>query len=1063
MHALSKIGLKSFLILLLGFFGAVSESLAAVDWPHVVLQPVGQTLSILSPTQVTNAGDGSGRLFVVERAGMVRSLVPPQGDQSTFLDIRDRVLTNTGEQGLLGLAFAPDFKTSGAFYVNYTRKPDGATVVSRFSLSQQGSGLPSSEKILLTIPHDGGYHNGGQIAFGPDGCLYIGTGDGGLNNLTAQDPASLLGKILRIKPTTGSAYVVPADNPLKNTQGARPEIWLSGCRNPWRFSFDRETGELYIADVGEYRWEEIDVLAPGESGKNLGWPYFEGDATYVTPSPNPASFFRFPAITIGRDSASAVTGGYVYRGAAPAADQRMRGAYFFADWAHGRIFAAVKRDGQWFHQQIAEAHINPTSFGESESGDLYVVSEGALFKVDPSGKTHNPEISLRDGTYATDQTAQVSCLSTDARIHYTAESREPTETDPFLSSGDSLPINGTKTLRFKAFKSGFLPSETVEKKYVLNAGEPILSKFGGTFDRDQTVIFTTSNGAGNIHYTTDGSAPTTASPFFASGGSLFIDRDTTLKVRTFNGEYTPSSVVQATFSFKVGPAYLSFSGMVKSGTVVHLVPSSTPDATVYYTLDGSLPTASSPVVPGSLTITESAKIIVRAINGRYTDSDAYLHWFGITEYAEGYVSLRYAGGTDSGFADGPRRAARFSEIGDICADTIGNIFIADTQNHRIRKIDPAGNVSTFAGIGAPASVNGPRAAASFLSPSGICLDSTGNLYVAESAKLRRIEPSGEVTTCASLPFSYEYHLAAAPDGKIYIGYSSGNDGAILRFTPGQSTAVEFASENRISSFPEVAVDSGGNVYVTMDAGFLKYAPDGSSEKYAGEDYSYYELRGDGPLQKASFGRPRGLVFDSKGALYFADRNSVRVIHDGTVRTIVGGSHASASEGYGSLATVWAEDLCIGANGQIYASRGGEIFAISQSGDEDEDGVPDSLEKDRGPYAVGQNDALIDTDGDGLDNASELALGTDPESFDATRPQLELRWNGNRYSDIGWRGSAFAKQEIYYSTDLLSWKELQIGQYGADKHWAGLPFDLEAENRVFFKAVTRPLTGGKTPP
>jgi glucose/arabinose dehydrogenase len=229
----------------------------------VTLAPV-VTEGLENPLFLTQPGDGSRRLFVVEQPGRIRVLEGHALLPAPFLDITKQVLSG-GERGLLGLAFHPDYRHNGRFFVNYTRKPDGATVLAEYRRGATATSAAHEERILLTVPQPYPNHNGGMVAFGPDGYLYVGLGDGGSKgdpDNRAQNPQDLLGKILRIDVDRGDPYGIPMDNPFAK-QGGRPEIYALGLRNPWRFSFDATTGSLWVADVGQYKWEEIDLVARG--------------------------------------------------------------------------------------------------------------------------------------------------------------------------------------------------------------------------------------------------------------------------------------------------------------------------------------------------------------------------------------------------------------------------------------------------------------------------------------------------------------------------------------------------------------------------------------------------------------------------------------------------------------------------------------------------------------------------------------------------------------------------------------------------------------------------------
>jgi glucose/arabinose dehydrogenase len=357
----------------------------------ISLAPVVTGLN--SPTDVVNAVDGSGRLFITQQGGTIRIVRNGTLETTPFLDIRDRVKQNGGEQGLLSIAFPPNYATSGHFYVYYNN-PDGNIVLSRFQRSTIDPNVadPASETILLTIPHPTfTNHNGGKLVFNPaDGYLYIGIGDGGgggdpSNN--AQNPATLLGKILRIDvetPTT-APYVIPATNPFTATPDpsdlARDEIWAIGLRNPWRMSFDRKTNNLYIADVGQGDREEVNFQSvTSRGGENYGWKILEGTKPFSA-----SSTVGLTAPLLEYDHSPqgglSITGGYVYRGQTlPSLD----GAYLYGDFVNGKIWGARRTStGQLENKLLLDSTFGISTFGEDESGEIYVADyfSGGLYRV----------------------------------------------------------------------------------------------------------------------------------------------------------------------------------------------------------------------------------------------------------------------------------------------------------------------------------------------------------------------------------------------------------------------------------------------------------------------------------------------------------------------------------------------------------------------------------------------------------------------------------------------------------------------------------------------------------
>lgn len=350
----------------------------------IQLQPVVTGLN--RPLFVTGARDGGNRLFILERAGLVRVLTPGSSAPAPtpFLDLTAKVLTSTSlgdERGLLGLAFHPQFKTNRRFYVNYTRRPDGMTVVSEFRVSIGNADIADTEeKIVLTVPQPFSNHNGGMMDFGKDGFLYIGMGDGGSGNdpgNRAQNIEDLLGKFLRIDvdtPNGAVPYSSPSTNPFFGATPGRDEIYAVGLRNPWRWSFDRETGQLYAGDVGQGAIEEIDLI---ELGKNYGWRVLEGTrCTTLGPASCTAPGFTPPIHEYQQASGRcSVTGGYVYRGKRQTLPA---GAYVFGDYCTGEIF--LMENGA--ARLLLDTPYNIASFGEDEFGELYVVHlGGAIYRI----------------------------------------------------------------------------------------------------------------------------------------------------------------------------------------------------------------------------------------------------------------------------------------------------------------------------------------------------------------------------------------------------------------------------------------------------------------------------------------------------------------------------------------------------------------------------------------------------------------------------------------------------------------------------------------------------------
>ena len=364
-----------------------------VSQTSIELEPFANGLSI--PVGIEHAGDH--RLFVVEKPGRIQILDSlGQINGQPFLSITSRVNSQSSEQGLLGLAFHPDYQENGYFYLNYTRN-DNSTVVSRFSRDSLNADLadPSSEKIILVVGQPFRNHNAGQLAFGPDGYLYIGMGDGGAAGDpqdNSQDPQTLLGKMLRIDVDNGDPYAIPPDNPFADDDFTLDEIWALGLRNPWRYSFDEATGDLYIADVGQNAWEEINVQ-PAESagGENYGWRCYEGPAAFDLDNCPDASLFTFPAHSYaheGFNCTGSITGGYVYHGEANPA---LQGKYIYVDYCTGKFSSWNPADStsEFLLESTEQVY---TTFGLDANGEIYVASgQGTIYSItDNTTSTSQP-------------------------------------------------------------------------------------------------------------------------------------------------------------------------------------------------------------------------------------------------------------------------------------------------------------------------------------------------------------------------------------------------------------------------------------------------------------------------------------------------------------------------------------------------------------------------------------------------------------------------------------------------------------------------------------------------
>ncbi len=371
---------------------------AGANTPSVTFEPV--ITGIEMPMLATNAGDGSGRLFIVENSGRIHIATGGSVLGVPFLDITHRVRSDHSETGLLSLAFHPNYAANGLFYVYFTSVEDTNSLVRyQVSASDPNQADPESAKVILALPDRfPQYHNGGTIAFGPDGYLYLSTGDEGTNldeADNAQSRLSLYGKLLRLDVDNGDPYAIPPDNPFVGLDDARPEIWASGLRNPWRFSFDRLTSDIYIGDVGQETWEEVNFQpAASSGGENYGWNRMEGTHCFPLGSDCNPSPFVLPVTEYdhGDGEHCAVIGGHVYRGTLSPA---LTGAYLFADVCSGQLWS-LRRDGagDWVRTPLTRTDMNITSFGEDEAGEIYVTTfqSGAVWRIAATGDNPTPVV-----------------------------------------------------------------------------------------------------------------------------------------------------------------------------------------------------------------------------------------------------------------------------------------------------------------------------------------------------------------------------------------------------------------------------------------------------------------------------------------------------------------------------------------------------------------------------------------------------------------------------------------------------------------------------------------------
>ena len=774
---------------LLGIFHiclAIAEAQTPIDWPRLTSTTIASGFS--SITDVQNAGDGSQRLFIAQQGGMVSSVTPGStNNPQIFLSLGANVYSADPEQGLLGIAFPPGFASKHYFYAHYTRASDQADVVSRFLTSADNrTANPPVEQVILVIPQPYTNHHGGQIRFGPDGYLYIGKGDGGSEgdpNSLGQATSSLHGKLLRIDVESGVApYRVPASNPFVGNPAYSPEIWATGLRNPWRFAFDRSTGDLYIADVGQDSWEEVDFqIANSSGGQNYGWSVMEGNHTYKVPQGFNTSVLTAPVAEYPHSYATgyAIIGGAVYRGPSI---PRMDGLYFYGDFDTGNIWA-LKYDGAaWQSQIVGGFPVNISAFGEDEAGNLYLADYygGAIYQIKDSTVTAPPTFTPAAGAYNNAVSVQLTS-EPNATIYYTTDGANPTLASTSVANGGSVAVSRSETLLAMAVKTGLSNSAISTAAYALSVSQVQFSQPQGQYSGPVFVSMTTATSGAEIHYTLDGSAASAASPIYTT--PVLVTPPMKLSAIAIRAGFTPSVVNTSTYYLRIleNAVISTLAGSGASGLV------DGPGATAEF----AYPQAICVDPASNLYVTDKYNNAIRKIG------------------PDGYVTT-LAGGIASGYVDATGTAAKFNNPFGICLDRNGDLYVTDSTNFAIRKVKMNGEVTT------PFPLPGLRWNLLYLN-----VDAQGTFYFGEGFNVSKL--SGGVLTQYGGPWAVDIGLGVDLSSNIYACASYY---AINKISPNGTTTLYAGSASvgggsdgpraqaSFGALDDLCVDVLGNIYAT---------------------------------------------------------------------------------------------------------------------------------------------------------------------------------------------------------------------------------------------------------
>ncbi len=984
---------------------------ADVDWPQLQLTVISTNTP--ATTHITHADDGSGRLFIAQQAGRIRVVQGTNLAASVFLDISGRTYAQS-EGGLFSMAFPSQFAAKRYFYVCYSRNTN--LCISRFSLSPTNEvGDTNSEQLILAIPRGTTDHYAGQIAFGADGYLYVATGDAN-NPSNSQTLTNLLGKLLRIDVEHGNPYVVPADNPFVNVPQARPEIWALGLRNPWRFSFDRGTGDLFIGDVGFNGSEEIDFQpAAAGGGQNYGWPYFEGNLTNsslagVTPQDLTAPILERPHFGGGQ----CIIGGLVCR--ANAASARINGMYLFGDWVLGGIFGMRQMGGSWQSARLVSGVGAVSTFGEDESGEIYFATTygQSVYRISDSGMATTPTFSP-SGTANNDQIT-VTTLSPNSIIRYTFENRNPTEADPTVQPGQMITVTNGATVRAQTYRADLLPSIVATQTFTLVVADPIFSP-SGAIPNECPVTITTATAGAEIRYTLEGEDPTTNSPLYTS--PITLSGDITAKAKAFKIGFNSSSTTTANFTWAVASTPVIGSANASGNTALLLVTngtpivitSATPNVAIYYTVDGSLPTTNSDLYTGPFPINGNSTISAIAVHPQYQDSPVATVFLPLLLQEKTIV--RTFVGNVTGFADGFRLSASLNRPSCLWADSNDVIYFTDALNYRVRKILPTGDVITVAGTGNMGTNDGVGTNARFSQfLRGICGDTNGNVYVVDYNNVRKISPSGEVTTFCSL-FDGTYGDSS---GKVQLSHIVFNSGYLYgtAWPYGVKIAMDGSTTNLNGGWR-----SGGLCFNSSNELFFTVQFSGVSMVYKQSPLNPLTSHprspfADGPTQDAGYSYLINCTALPDDSLLVTEQTRVRRIGTNGIVTTVAGALRDDVGPFGSI-----DGACVDSHGNIYVADANKNRIFIISADVDSDGIPDCDELPGTGYTVGINDRTVDSDSDGRSNADEYTAGTDPLSASSHFKIASAEQIGGTIS-LTWNSVRDRSYQVWTSTNLSSW-------------------------------------------
>lgn len=969
------------LMLVLGS-GPKSSAETPVGWPLF-----GASDAFVAPpdlgdyiTDIVSPPGADGRHFFVGQGGfVVATSADGVAEDARFLSLD---LPTHGEEGLLGMEFSPDFPAKPWVYCFEATYFSESHIVRYDVDAESFQAIPSSRKVILTIPRQNKTHLGGQIRFGSDGYLYVAVGDdGGPGEISgnAQELDNLHGKILRIDPegaAEGESYRIPPDNPLVGQAEALPEIIAWGLRNPWRFCFHPVTGALYIGDVGENDFEEINVM-PTEAianGLNFGWPYKEGSKERMA-NPFPGSALTDPFYEYATEQA--VIGGVFYE------DPEDNGppVYIFGDQA-GTIRALRTDENDAADVRIIARGLGVTCFGKNETGRILMAPlfasylGGPIREVVTESSVGAPRFLRPEGTLIGPALIGVASDQFNVSIRCTTDGSEPTEESVLLDAQGYHLLKEPGTVRARAFYPGLDPSDTVEATYSLMVA-PISAPYRDLNDYIR-ITFSTYTPDVTIHYTVDGTPVTTGSPLYDPSNppeDLYLRSPTTVRAKAYRADWTDSAEFFQTYNLKVSRPNVSFANGDDASTSLAPISllSSTSDAIIRYTTDGTIPGPDSPVYAGPVYLLPGMILNARAFKEGMTDSFSLSPPLGAGRIPfRGTLFQITPSGSPAAVASGPTATTILDTPIHVARDGDGTLFAAEAP------YSPA--LWKLSGGTTTKLIQGQHSDQfNFL-----FTDFSGNLVISRSGHVRVYSPP------FSSGFTTEYAQSSGamlplPEG----GYLSAVNkiGAFSTYT---STIYRTKANTPLTTFATIGEQvlslghgSDGSILLSTGSRKILRLTDGVTGVVAGSgDFGTSDGWGD----VATFDSPRHVISDAIGNVYVVDDPGPysgfirKITPQGDVSTAFGAfiGMDGQPDGYGERFVGARGSVSVDEDGTIYGANGGYVWKFVQE-DWDNDGIPDAVERTLGfPWVVGRDDRFHVSAQTGKSLVAEFISGSEGE-------------------------------------------------------------------------------------